>query len=76
MRREAVFAGWLGRRVSESLVLARGDGRIVVRVGGSYHTTAVREGERLHAGDTVAIRGTFAETGATVARERILRDAS
>ena len=70
VRQSAAFAGRLGQRASEEIVIERGGARILVRVAESYHTRAVREGSRLHVGDTVTIRG---EVGETVARERIRR---
>jgi len=69
--RHATFAGKLGQRVSEDMVVAQGDARILVHIRGTYHTMAVREGSRLHVGDTVTIRGEIPTDGATVARERI-----
>lgn len=71
VRRHAVFAGRLGERVSEDLVVERDGTKILVHIAGSYHTLAVREGARLHVGDTVTIRGEDPAEGATVARDRI-----
>ena len=71
IRPHAVFAGKLGKRVSEEIVVARGDVRILVRIAGTYHTLAVRPASRLHVGDTVTIRGDLKGPKATVARDRI-----
>ena len=69
--RHATFAGKLGQRVSEDMVVAQGDARILVHIRGTYHTMAVREGSRLHVGDTVTIRGAAPTDGSTVDRERV-----
>ncbi len=71
LRPQAVFAGRLGQRVTEEMVVARGGQRILVRIAGAYHTLAVRPASRLHVGDTVTIRGDLKGPEATVARDRI-----
>ena len=50
VRREASFAGRLGQRVREELVLEQGGRVIVVEVAGAYHTMCVHPSARLEAG--------------------------
>ena len=71
LRPHAVFAGKLGQRVTEEMVVKRGEERILVRIAGAYHTLAVRPASRLHVGDTVTIRGDLKGETTTVARDRI-----
>ncbi|RYG25789.1 hypothetical protein EON82_05820 [bacterium] len=71
IRRESKFAGKLGHRVSENLVVEAAGTRILVHIAGSYHTMCVRPGQRLHEGDTITIRGEAPSEGATIPRGRI-----
>lgn len=71
IRRQSAFAGRLGQRISEDLVIERDGTQVLVHVAGSYHTLCVREGSRLHVGETVSIRGELAGDRTTVTREQI-----
>jgi hypothetical protein len=71
VRRDAKFAGRLGQRVTEDLVVERAGSRILVHIAGAYHTMCVRPSQRLHEGDTVTIRGEAPNEGATIPRGRI-----
>lgn len=73
IHRTSVFAGKLGQRVSEDLVVEMNGTKILVHVAGSYHTLCVREGQRLHVGETVTIKGATPNEGDTVARGRIAK---
>ncbi len=70
IKRESAFAGKLGQRVSEDLVLSHGDMKITVHIAGNYHTMAVHPNERLHVGDTISIRGDVSDAK-TISRDRI-----
>lgn len=76
VRQKRAFAGKLGQRVSEDLVIARGETTILVHVAGSYHTMAVRPGQRLNVGDAVAIQGPVKGDGETVSRHQIKKISS
>ena len=73
IRRESAFAGKLGQRVTEDLVVERAGSRILVHIAGSYHTMCVRPGQRLHEGDTISIHGEVPSEGATIPRGRIAK---
>jgi len=73
IRRTSVFAGKLGQRVSEDVVVESNGTKILVHIAGSYHSLIVREGQRLHLGDTISIKGAMPTEGATVARGRIAK---
>jgi hypothetical protein len=72
VRREASFAGRLGQRVREELVLEQGGRVIVVEVAGAYHTMCVHPSARLEAGDRVSI-GRDLRDGSKVSRDSIRR---
>lgn len=67
--RKSVFAGKLGRRVTENVTLEQNGVRTLIHVG-AYHTMAVRPSATLHVGDTVAIWAKFHE-GSTLEIDRI-----
>lgn len=72
VRREAVFAGRLGDRVHEQLVLEQNGRTVVVDVAGFYHTMCVRSSARLESGDRVSARAGLTD-GAKVSRDSIRR---
>lgn len=73
IQRTSVFAGKLGQRVSEDVVIEKAGMQIRVHIAGSYHTLCVREGQRLHVGETISIRGAAPADGDTVPRGRIAK---
>jgi hypothetical protein len=72
VRREAVFAGKLGQRVHEQLVLEHNGTTVVVDVKGFYHTMCVHPSARLEAGDRVSARAGLSD-GSSVSRDSIRR---
>lgn len=71
--RHAVFAGKLGQRVSEDLLIGRDGLRALIHVRGTYHTLSMRAASMIREGDTITIRGAAPGEGDTVDRERIRR---
>jgi hypothetical protein len=72
VRQESVFAGRLGERVRETLVVTVGGERFEVRVVGDYHTRTTRHYQRFQPGQTVRLP-VSERRAADVARERIGR---
>lgn len=53
VKAQAVFAGRLGDRVREDLIVEGSGGRITIHVKGDYHTRMTRPSQRFHAGDKI-----------------------
>ena len=70
--RKTAFAGRLGLRVHENLVVERDGHRYTINVKGDYHTRFVRVSQRLKEGDEIRLPAISGDS-ATVSRERISR---
>lgn len=72
IERDAHFAGRLGKRVHEKLVVESNGQRYTVDVRGDYHTRCVRPAQRLREGDEVRLPDLSGDR-ASVARDQISR---
>lgn len=73
IERRSAFAGKLGRRVHESLVLEKDGQRYTISVRGDYHTNCVRPWQRLKEGDEIKLGAPLTESATSVSREGIIR---
>lgn len=55
VKSESVFAGRLGDRVREDLIVEGASGRVTIHVRGDYHTQMTRPSQRFHAGDQIRL---------------------
>lgn len=55
VERTAVFAGRLGQRITETLVVDAGGRKVRIVLLGAYHSRAVAESARLRAGDEIRL---------------------
>ncbi len=71
VNRQAVFAGRLGDRVREALVVERNGTRYTIHVKGDYHTRNVRLSQRFQEGETIRLPQILRGAEATVDRSLI-----
>lgn len=71
--RNSAFAGKLGRRVTETLVIQSGSQRYELKIDGISHTFNTRESQRFAVGQKIRFSGHASPKSGTVRRDEIRR---
>lgn len=71
IKKQTQFAGQLGQRVQETIVIESGSQRYVVRIDGKYHTAIAGKARMVKVGDKITFSSTSNPMNGRVRREDI-----
>ena len=71
VNQRSVFAGKLGRRVEEDLVVKGSEGTITVHVSGAYHTKCTHSHQRPQVGQQLSLVNAEGKSEVTISRDSL-----